>query len=297
METEEVQESIEAQETPTETVAEADPGETITPAVDTSAAEDEDPEVTAELLELGLEPDKKGRVSKRIKQLVAKHRQEEEARRLAEEERDAWRGETQRLARTQEKPPDLPPIQVDTSDLPMPNYDDFDTEVEYQAAMMRRAAVVALREEKARDEQRQMAVRQQEVAVKLETWKQAGRNKFPDFDAVALNTNIPITPVMGQVLVEHEMGHDIARHLGQNPDEAYRISNLPVNLQKTAIDNLAGRIARPKPKTATTAPTSSSPVDAGRELVTKPKSIYDPDISFADYEKLRMKQLRERMGG
>jgi len=297
METQEMQESIEEQEAPTEIVesAETDPGEIIQPA-EPPAAEEDDPEVTAELQELGLEPDKKGRVSKRIKQLVAQRRQEEEARRLAEEERDAWRGETQRLARSQEKPPDLPPLQVDTSDLPMPNYDDFETEAEYQAAMMRRAAIVALREEKARDEQRQTAIRQQETVAKLENWKAEGRKKFADFDAVALKDDIPITSFMGQALLEHEMGHDIARHLGQNPEEAYRIANLPANLQRTAIGNLAGRVSRPKPKTTTTAPTVSSPVDAGRESVTKPQSIYDPDISFADYTKLRMKQLRERMG-
>lgn len=50
--------------------------------------------------------------------------------------------------------------------------------------------------------------------------------RYPDFRAVALNPDVPISPAMYSALVESEAGADIAYWLGKNPNEAGRIAAL-----------------------------------------------------------------------
>jgi hypothetical protein len=70
---------------------------------------------------------------------------------------------------------------------------------------------------------------QQSRAKAIESYQSnvsKAREKYPDYDQVAGREDLPITQVMADAIVQHEMGPDIAYHLGQNPQEAVRISRL-----------------------------------------------------------------------
>jgi hypothetical protein len=68
------------------------------------------------------------------------------------------------------------------------------------------------------------------------------RQKVPDFDAVAHNPNLTVTPVMADAIRESGRGAEIAYYLGKNPAEAAKIAALPPVSQATAIARLEGRI-------------------------------------------------------
>jgi hypothetical protein len=79
-----------------------------------------------------------------------------------------------------------------------------------------------------------------------EAWTEASaefRQKVPDFDAVAHNPNLTITPVMADAIRESGRGAEIAYYLGKNPAEAAQIAGLPPVSQATAIARLEGRLA------------------------------------------------------
>jgi hypothetical protein len=72
------------------------------------------------------------------------------------------------------------------------------------------------------------------------------REKAPDFDAVAHNPNLTVTPVMADAIRESSRGPEIAYYLGKNPAEAARIASLSPVSQATAIARLETRIDAPQ---------------------------------------------------
>jgi len=298
METEQIQETEDLLTQPgvgdtPESEVEETAAEQETPVVH----EEEDADVREIIKDMGLDPDRKGQLSKRVKQLVGRTKTAEEKARDAEEEAANWRAETLRLAMEREKPQVKPEeLQVDISDLPLPKLENFDfDEDNYRAALVERAAIVALRKERARDQQREAISRQSEEERKLASWQNEGRAKYADFD-VALAGNVRVTDQMKIAIMGNERGHDVAYFIGKNPNEAMRIASLHPIEQTVEINKLAKKLANQKrPKTESTAPSATSPV-GDREVVAKEVNIYDPNISFKDYERIRMKQERERAG-
>jgi hypothetical protein len=79
-----------------------------------------------------------------------------------------------------------------------------------------------------------------------EAWIEATtefRQRVPDFDAVAHNPNLAITPVMADAIRESGRGAEIAYFLGKNPVEAAQIAGLPSVSQVSAIARIEGRLA------------------------------------------------------
>lgn len=88
----------------------------------------------------------------------------------------------------------------------------------------------------------------QEIAARAahDAWTESTaefRQKAPDFDAVAHNPNLTVTPVMADAIRESSRGAEIAYFLGKNPTEAARIAGLPPVSQATAIARLESRLS------------------------------------------------------
>ena len=284
------------------------PGEGESPDTATTAeleaapaglVEEIDPDVAEALKDLGIAPEIKGRISKKINKEISKRKAAEDAAREEAEEKARWREEVYRrdAMRTTTVAPD---IQIDTSDLPVPTREAFDHDEDaYQAAIAERAAVIAYRRERTRERQQESVQQQQQQADANIVWQQEGRKRFSDFDVAlrAPQSGGPvITDQMAAAIIGNESGHDVAYFLGKNPQEAGRIASLHPVEQSIEIKKIANRLAKSQPKTTTTAPTATSPV-GDRETVAKSISISDPNISFKDYERLRMKQMKDRMAG
>ena len=65
---------------------------------------------------------------------------------------------------------------------------------------------------------------------------------MPDFDAVAHNPSLTVTPIMADAIRESSRGAEIAYFLGKNPAEAARIASLSPVSQATAIARLEARV-------------------------------------------------------
>lgn len=232
---------------------------------------------------LGEAEEKKTRYQKRIDELV---REREEAK----EELAQWRLEALRLAEQTAAVKEPPPkIEVDMSDLPKPMPDDFDDEDEYELAKTEWAVEKALRRQQAANRHQEERSQQKTLQQTVMEWREKGRQKYPDFDTTFTN-NLPVSEAMSLAILNNEYGHDVAYALGKNPNEAYRIIQLHPIEQAMEIQKIATRESRRKqPKQESTAPTPTSPLGE-REVVAKPTNLYDPNISFKEYERIRNKQ-------
>ncbi|MGA7329694.1 MAG: hypothetical protein WBX25_35740 [Rhodomicrobium sp.] len=108
----------------------------------------------------------------------------------------------------------------------------------------------AVAEQAVREVGADMLARQaaQELAAKAaqDAWAESTsefRQKVPDFDAIAHNPNLTVTPIMADAIRESSRGAEIAYYLGKNPAEAAQIAGLPPVSQATAIARLEGRLS------------------------------------------------------
>ena len=119
---------------------------------------------------------------------------------------------------------------------------DYSTPEEYTRAVAEQAA---------REAGAEILIRQasqaQEIAARAthQAWMETTaefRQKAPDFEAVAHNPNLTVTPIMAEAIRESGRGSEIAYYLGKNPAEATRIASLSPVAQATAIARLETRL-------------------------------------------------------
>lgn len=139
----------------------------------------------------------------------------------------------------QQKPPEPEPA---------PTQQHFATQEEYLDAVAERKAqqVFDAALKKLGNEQDEAAIRQQETSDKEEMLS-PGKAKYANFDDVVRNQNVPITDTMVYSMLAVNDGHEVAYYLGNHPDEAYRIAQLPASSQAREIRNLAKQVASPPP--------------------------------------------------
>jgi hypothetical protein len=218
------------------TKADPAPAEVET-AKQTEAPPSEDPAPSETLSETaaGSEPapsQKRGKTKedteRRFQELLADRRADRE--RIAELERKL-------TPTTSDKPDSQPAADLSTE----PKIDDLDAKTgkpkyatieDYLAAVRKYDREQLLQEVDARQSKaREQSAREEQQKVISQNWKakvEEARKKHADFDAVALNDELPIPAgsVTDACVLDSEHGAEVLYHLAQNPDELTRISAL-----------------------------------------------------------------------
>lgn len=179
---------------------------------------------------------------------------QEEVNRIAKKEADqAYRRAKREAQEAAEKPQ---PVSIGEA----PNPADFDNALDYADALAEHKAAVIVAQ---REHQKTLAQTNSTFRDRVEQ----ARDKYTDFDAVALNDDLVISPAMGKVIKTSDVGTDIAYYLGTNPKEAERIAALDVLDQAVEMGKLVAKMTSttsttPAKKT-TTAPAPITPVGSG----------------------------------
>lgn len=148
----------------------------------------------------------------------------------AQRQADYWRG----VAEGRSPAQDVPKV---ASNDDQPREDQFEDYDAYQRALTKWEVRQEL---KAEGERTQAASRRDALINKAQA-------KYADFDQVVNNPSLPITQAMADVILDSEVGPDIAYHLGSNPDEAARIAKLPAHRQAAELGKIEDRLSAPKP--------------------------------------------------
>ncbi len=235
------------------------PGVEETPNIEESAPSQEpspepEEEVKDESQEAPERP-KPDRVQRRIDKLTRKYREEQRRNQeLAE-----------RLARLEEELEQLrnPPPKK-------PSREDFDTTEEYLAALLEYQT--SLPEQKSTKTSSKQTSDTYTPPPEWEEQVEEAKERYSDFEQVALDPMLPVTKEMAEVIVDSERGADVLYYLGKNRSEAARIASLSPTAQARELGKIEARLdelmpSRPK-KSVTKAPEPIPPV-GGDDVPTK----------------------------
>ena len=263
-------------EEPTPETAEATKEETQ--AEETAAAEGEETEE-----ETPSEPEKKAKVDEVPEpdsEILTKLEKLE--KRLGFEQRQREKLERQLRDRRGQVP-------VETEDKGAPKIDDFDSREAYEEAVIDYRV-----EQKIRDYQNRQESEYSRRSLQSfrDMTIEAGRERYSDFDAVALAETIPITVPMMENLQECENPESVVYYLGKHVTEATAISRMSKLQQARALGIIEAKVAdelRKQPKVAvrerkivSQAPPPVKPTGSA-QVVTK-----DPEkMTQAEYEAWR----------
>lgn len=117
--------------------------------------------------------------------------------------------------------------------------------------------------------------------------------ELPDWhDIVESSTDLPLTDHMSQTIMESEFGPKIAYYLAKHPDECADIAELSPLASARAIGRIEERIkSGALSAKTTTAPEPITPVGGKAKAE---RSISDPNLSDAEWNRLRREQLKRR---
>lgn len=110
--------------------------------------------------------------------------------------------------------------------------------------------------------------------------------------------NFVVAPSMESLILESEVGPEIVYEFVKNREELDRLNNLPPLAAARELGKIEARLSKKtsgsepkeekKPKPAPLKPLGANTSGSGK------KSIYDPDISQKEYDRLRAEQLKKR---
>ena len=178
-----------------------------------------------------------------------------------------------------------------------PVEDDFETYDQYLDALdaydNKQPKAEEKKAEPEQDEQEQSSelTDSQKTAMAVIRESVDSADKPEDFEAVALNPEVPVTGEMLEALAECEDPAKVMYHLGQNKDLATDIASGSPAQQMRAIAKLDLTVTSkpPKPTKTTNAPDPISPV-GGSDAQEKAPA----EMSFAEYEAHMNKKERSR---
>lgn len=214
-----------------------------------------------------------------------------ERRRQARERSEAALKEAQAKAADAERR--AQEIRDAAKSVPAPKQNDFDSYEEYQAALSSYRTLGTLDDREARQREAEAKthfkqveeLKKQQQAEDAQSWADQvaeGKTKYPDFEQVAQNPNLPITEKLANMMLQSDVAADMAYHLGKNPTLAQQISSLDEVQMARAVGRLEAQVSAPKPKPTSSAPDPITPVKG------KATALKNPDeMTYQEYEAAR----------
>ncbi|MCK5616762.1 hypothetical protein KAR91_83645 [Candidatus Pacearchaeota archaeon] len=197
-------------------------------------------------------------------------------------------------ASTQAPVKPVEPEKPKPSEKPRPQEEDFEKYDDYIDALTDWKVDVKLDAQATQVKEKEISGETAEAEKAFKGKLDVAREKYSDFDDIALNINVPITEAIVDILHDTENPGEIAYYLGKNAKECRTIANMTPIQAVRAIDKIGAEIAKelaknPPPvkteKTVTAAPAPIKPIGS-REIVTKdPAKMTQPE-----YEAWRKEQ-------
>jgi hypothetical protein len=193
------------------------------------------------------------------------------------------------------------PVKAETKPVTLegkPNPDNFETHAEYVEALTDWKTDQKF---KARDDEamKAKAATDHEQLIKAHRDRvDAFKGKTPDYEeTIEAVGDMPMSLTLQEILVTSENGPELIYELAKDPKEFERVARLGPVAVAIEIGKLLGKVTaaaspekKPEPKKLTNAPKPIEPVGGSKAKVAK--SISDPSLSQAEYERIRREQMR-----
>lgn len=211
-------------------------------------------------------------------------------RKLSEKDREIeFLREQLRSTNVKQEPKEVKSVVTESE---KPNQDDFDSHEDYLEAMIEyKANLVAekkLEDYQAKQKETQIKTKEEQIKAAHYSRVSAFQEKTEDFvDVIESVDDIPLSLTIQQVVMESDNGPELFYELAKNRDELERINQLPAIEAARALGRFEASLNKPvkEIKKVTKTPPPIKPVQGKGSASAK--SIYDENVSFAEYEKLR----------
>jgi hypothetical protein len=239
--------------------------------------------VTSEVIATGTLPEGKVDLAPDPTALQADIDRLKEVRDKAKTDSEYWRRQKAeaRADYFRSRKPDEPPPPPPPSDQNAPRKEDFDDYDKFMEAKISHEVKKARTQWDVDVEKKSSETVHQQRMTGLQAKIQEGIRKYPDFEEVAMAPEVPITPVIVDILAESEIAHDVAYYLGKNRAEAIRISHMTPIQAARAIAKIEVEIAKagnpppqnPNPPKITNAPPPITPVGSANPVAKDPEKM------------------------
>ena len=166
----------------------------------------------------------------------------------------------------------------------MPQEADFATYEEYQASLNAYKSIQMLDErtkaqatrEHEQSQERVKAAKQARMAELQQNWVQQAndaRTRYPDFDSVVMAERTPLSAIMQEMVMDSDLGAEIAYQLCKNPDEALAIGRLSPLEQARRLGALEASLSRPPASKVTKAPDPVTPIGGAGGATADPTKM------------------------
>lgn len=238
-------------------------------------------------------------VQGRIDEITRKRREAERRADARERENESLRRELDQM-RQGSRPRDSAPEQA--TQAPLKTLADFEfDEAKFSAYLFEQAETRA--EKRAVEAAKKLLTEnesKQAQQKRISTFKQREREfskQNPDYFDVAYDQSLPFNDVIVEVASESEEGPAILFYLANNTDIADNISQLSPYAAAREIGRIEAMLVaerkKPPERVASKAPPPVPKIEGSADAAL-PKSLDDPNLSDAEYNKLRRKQIAAR---
>lgn len=152
------------------------------------------------------------------------------------------------------------------------DYEGGEYDPRYIAAVAKAEIQAELRAERLAQDQAVESEMAEQRRAEVQAKMAEARVRYPDFDAVAFNQNLPITEVMAEVISESDKAADLAYYLGKNPAIAAKVAGMSPLAAARELGRIESTLSAPKKMSS--APDPIKPI-AGKhsEAVTDPNKL------------------------
>ena len=183
----------------------------------------------------------------------------EKAAKEAEDKAIYWRKEkaaarAEYFRKGEERPPEpTPSVEL------APKKEDFDDYDAYVDALVEYRTTAKLAKWQKSETEKEQQTEFQHKLETLYTKLDEGYRKYPDFEEVAKDPSVPITPLIRDILAEVDHPEDVAYYLGRNRAEAIKIARMTPFAAHKEILRIEAEVAKSPPSQGSPNPISGAP--------------------------------------
>lgn len=176
-----------------------------------------------------------------------------------------------------------------------PDLDNFDTYEDYLEALTDYKAKQIVKEHLSKQAEESKKSKEQQEYEKTISAHQNRINEFKakveDYDDVIEEVaDVPVSLAFQNLIIESDNGPELIYELAKDRETLERLNSLPAMQLARELGRIEAKLSKPQKeeKKVTSAPAPIKPV--GKKTSGVKKSIYDPNLSQAEFERLRAEQ-------
>lgn len=137
----------------------------------------------------------------------------------------------------------LKPVPINNEESPKPNKDTYTDAFQYAEDLAKWSANNALKE---RDESDRKSRAENERKKIVDTWLnkvEQTKKENPDFEEKIKTSNVQVSDIIRDAIIESDVGPKILLHLAENPEETAKIGEMTIGRALVAIGKLEAKLA------------------------------------------------------